>query len=438
MNEALFTNREIASLVLLSMLLLLAVAGKKKSRNGLSSSLRSVLRSIFSWKIAIPLLLYSACVIVALIPASLVGLWEQSLWKATAIWFLMSGLGLVFGFPNAIKDPRFFRRALRRTIRVVAVFEFVTNLASFPLWIEIPTQVLAFLCIVSPALGPGDADRTRIVKLAHICLILYGMSALAWATLHLAREWSGLNHHVLALECFLPIWLTPVALLFVYPLTVIAAYESAFVKIRFAAKGRRAFNQRLALVLRAGGSLRILQIVETSGAWRIGRTSGLREAWREVRQILLEHRARVASEAAAERRLLENAGLAEVDESGKQLDRREHNETMEALRYLSTCQMGHYRSRGREYHADLVKVVENLPERYGLPGPPNGVRMHVSPDGQRWYAERETITGHWFAIGASGPPPDEWFYDGSTKPTGYPDESDWDHWAGGEHAANWD
>lgn len=63
--------------------------------------------------------------------------------------------------------------------------------------------------------------------------------------------------------------------------------------------------------------------------------------------------------------------------------------------------------------------------------------MHVSPDGQRWYAERQTITGHWFAIGAAGPSPDEWLYDSPTKPTGYPPGPEWDQLMGGKHSVNW-
>ena len=428
MSEALLTNREIASLVLLALLVLLAVA-RKTERAGLLSSLRSMLRSFFVWKILIALLLYLIWVIVAIFLAYRLGLWEQRLWKPTVVWMLMSGFGLVFNLPEAIKQPTFFRRTLWRTIRIAAILEFVVNLASFPLWIEIPTQGLAFLCIITRAMSRNDADRARSAKFANIYLWIYGSSAIVWAILHLAREWSEVNHAVLAREFLLPIWVTLVALLFVYALTVTAAYGSAFIQMRFADNGRRTFSQRFALMLRAGGCLRVLRVVDKSGAHRIGRADGFRDAWREIGQIMYEHRKRVAAKAAAERRLVENAGLAGVDESGKQLDQREHKETMEALRYLSTCQMGHYRSRGREYHADLVNVVENLPERYGLPAP-NGIRLHVSPDGQRWYAERETITGHWFAIGASGPPPDEWAYDGSTKPSGYPSESEWDQWAG--------
>ncbi len=158
---------------------------------------------------------------------------------------------------------------------------------------------------------------------------------------------------------------------------------------------------------------------DTGGAWRIGRTDGFRASWREIDDLIVEDRERTAANAAAQRRLVQNTGLVGVDETGKQLDQREHLETMEALRWLATCQMGHYRSRGERYHADLMPVVESLSERYGLPTP-NGIHLHVSRDGQSWYGERQTITGHWFAIGAAGPPSDQWLYDRPTRSSGYP------------------
>ena len=99
--------------------------------------------------------------------------------------------------------------------------------------------------------------------------------------------------------------------------------------------------------------------------------------------------------------------------------------------------MGHYRNSGGYQKESLAPVVENLSEKYSLPNS-NGIRMHVSSDGQRWYAERKTITGQWFAIGAAGPPSDQWLYDGPEPPSGYPDDSEWDQWIGDNHAVNWD
>ena len=44
---------------------------------------------------------------------------------------------------------------------------------------------------------------------------------------------------------------------------------------------------------------------------------------------------------------------------------------------------------------------------HGLPRE-SGITLHVARDGQSWYARRRTVTGWCFAIGAAGPPPDQW------------------------------
>jgi hypothetical protein len=58
--------------------------------------------------------------------------------------------------------------------------------------------------------------------------------------------------------------------------------------------------------------------------------------------------------------------------------------------------------------------------RQGLSSPPSGISMLVSKDGQRWYAWRRTPSGRFFAIGAAGPPPDQWLYDGPEPPGDFP------------------
>ena len=108
-----------------------------------------------------------------------------------------------------------------------------------------------------------------------------------------------------------------------------------------------------------------------------------------------------------------------------------------ALRSLAISQMGHYRNSGKKYRGDLLPILESGFVRDGLPQS-HGIAMYVAPDGQSWYAERQTITGHWFAIGAGGPPSDQWLFDGTDRPSGFPNEAEWDHWGGGEHSVNWD
>ena len=99
--------------------------------------------------------------------------------------------------------------------------------------------------------------------------------------------------------------------------------------------------------------------------------------------------------------------------------------------------MGHYPNQGDRYRDDLLTILEPGFADHGL-DEPGAITMYVSPDGQSWFAERRTITGRWFAIGAAGPPPDEWLFDGPERPSGFPAEPEWDHWGVGESSANWD
>lgn len=94
-------------------------------------------------------------------------------------------------------------------------------------------------------------------------------------------------------------------------------------------------------------------------------------------------------------RLVRNAGLQGTDDDG-------------------------YRTRGGRYRAELLDILGDF-TNHGLPGE-HGIELHVTPDGQRWWAGRRTVAGWYLAIGAAGPPPDQWEYDGEAPPGGFPGE----------------
>lgn len=432
MLEPVLSNRLFASLLLLIALVLLALirSGGKELLRSTGALIASLAKPI----ILVPTLIYVALVLTALIPASRLGAWQPSLWPATVLWLIISGLGLLFRLNEAIQNPDFFRRALLRTIGAVAIVEFIVNLESFALYIEILVQFFAFIAAAVVVLEKGTRPHP-LTKIASAYLVFFVASAAAWGIWNLVSNWSQVDHGLLSREFLMPIWLTPVALFVVYVYAIWAAYESAFTRMSFVNDGPL-FKQKLALVLRSGVRLRNLQRLRGDGAYQLGRTTGFREAWREAGQIQLDRSQEIEAEAAAKRRLVENVGLCGIDESGRRLDQREHSATRESLRWLAVCQMGHYRN-GEMYRDDLLPIVEPSFAQLGLPEP-FGVVMHVAADGQSWYAERRTVTGHWFGIGAAGPPSDQWLYDGTKTAPGFPDEATWDHWGGGQHSKNWD
>ena len=433
MDEGFLTNREIATLVVLGLGLGWAVFRARRV-DTFNPSLRNLFSALLQWQLLVPLLLYVVWVTVVVGGAARIGLWRPDLLKPTVLWMVLAGLGLFFRFSEAITEPGFFRRVLVRTVGVVAVVEYVVNLSSFPLWVEIPAQALAGLMFGLLAVSGDDPKHASVRKLANGYLGALGLSAVVWAAWRLVSERQNIDFEGLVWGFLLPVWLTPPTLAFVYLVAVWAAYDRAFRQMGFSAEGRNLFRQKLAVVLRAAGRRSVLRRLR-SGSWHIGRASGFRDAWTAVGKVMLQQRERVAAEKAQQRRLIENVGRVGVDAADRQLDQREHLETKKTLHTLASWQFGHYRKNDGRYQKDLE--VAHLAEREGLPTP-SGFRIHVDRSGQRWYAERRTITGHWFAIGADGPPTDQWMFDGPQPPTDYPNEAEWDHWMGGNNAPNWD
>lgn len=434
MNELPLTNRELASLLLLGALTLIVL-----TRSGRRETIRSVgsaISTLLSPKILVSVILYITWVLTSLIPLSRMGFWDAGLWKTTAVWSVISGFGLFLKLNDAMQRPRFFRKSLLRLIGLSAIVEYFVALESFPLWVEIPAQSLAVLFAGVAAVANRDQKLVPAGKLANTYLALFGFSALGWTAWRFAADFSTTDQNALVREFLLPLWLTPIALIYMYGFAVVSSYESCFIRMH-PPKGRTSLTkQRLAIVVRAGGNLRTLQLLTGNGAQRVARANGFREAWREVEDIKQDARDRLDAKAAKQRRLVDNAGRTGKDESGRELDQREFKATRDSLRHLSACHMGHYRNLDR-YRDDLLPIVESGFEDYGLPLP-HDITMYVASDAQSWYAQRQTITGRWFGIGSMGLPPDEWLYDGPHPPSGFPAESEWDRWGGSECSKNWD
>ena len=435
MEEAVLTNRELSALIVLGLLIAFVLTGRGGDK--ILGSVRGVLMSVAKPSIFTPLLLYIGWIVAAAAGAARFGLWDSSLLKTTILWLLLSGFALVMRLNDAIEKPGFFRIALITTLGVAAVVEFLSALKSFPLWLELPAQALAFVFAGVAVVAAREPEQAPVRKFANGYLVIFGLSALIWSTAHLVAEWSNSDLGGIFREFFLPIWLTAVALVYVYGFAVLAAYQGFFRRMRIWNKDGPLLRQRLAVMVRANGRLGRLRLLSGLGIQRIARTHTFRQAWNELGSLEDEARQRIEEEPAAKRRLIENAGVSGTDDSGRQLDQREHVETRNALRWLATCHMGHYRNGEQTYRADLLPIVESQFSGEGLPEN-HGVEMHVARDGQCWYATRRAVTGWWFAIGAAGPPPDQWVYDGPHPPQGFPSEPEWDRFGGGVASTNWD
>jgi len=333
-------------------------------------------------------------------------------------------LALFFKSEEASKQAHFFRRRVTAALGITVFLEFFTNLFVLNLIAELLLQPFVAILAILAVVSERDERSRSVKKLADWLLALIGLALLAFVAQQLYANWRDIDKHATALQLLLPIWLygrpTSIRLL-PEPL---ANYDSAFRHINHATHDRKARRRaKLALVTKL--HLRSRDSHDFAGPWyqRIALAPNFGAARRVVAQFQRERRDEERAAIEEQERLRRYAGSDETDGEGRRLDRREFKETMRALRWLATCEEGWYHNEdhgGPQYRADLLEALGNdFFSGYGLPPDP-GITIEVSNDGQAWYAWRRTVTGWCFAIGAAGPPPDQWEYDGPEPPHGFP------------------
>ena len=200
------TNRELALIV--AVLLWLAVLALRWRRgdsgDGLGSSVHGLLSAIAKKTTLLLVGVYLCWMAAALAAADAAGLWDVRLVKAAALWWLLSGLGLLGTGLEAVRRQGAIVGALKRLVGVALVFEFVASAASFSLFVEIPLQILAVPCVAVWALASVRHEHRRAGKLAYGYLVLLGFAALGWGITRLKADWEHIDHDLWWRELVMP------------------------------------------------------------------------------------------------------------------------------------------------------------------------------------------------------------------------------------------
>jgi hypothetical protein len=290
---------------------------------------------------------------------------------------------------------------------------------------DVLRAALALKILVPLAMSVAAArqrEHQQVNVLVDSLMTCAGVGLLLYVCVSLIHNWGTLDKGDLAQQLVLPVWLTIGVLPFIYVMGLLAAYELAFLRIGWKSKTRRWVRMRQKAALLTSFHMKATEIGALGGAWQFKLDEAT--SFSAARRVVAEFR-RAQEDAAREahekeERLVRHAGGDGVDEDGRRLDRREFDATTHALRWVGTCHMGWYRNNDAErYRADLLSFVLDGYAGRQLPSP-HGVEMRVSDDGQKWFAWRRTVGGWVFAIGAAGPPLDQWEYDGPEPPTGFP------------------
>ena len=375
-----------------------------------------------SWKLVVVFATFLGWLASACYLGWLVGAWNTGLMPDTVAWVLVSGFGLLLSSNEVTKKEHFFRNALLSALGLSAFMQFVLNLQTFNLAIELVLLPTVTILVALEMVARADPKHRPAQRIISSLLAIIGLWVIVATVRGLAGSWRGLDLRQTGLELAFSIWFPLAALPFVYVLALVMAYEKVLTH-RFFRDDRTPppFTARLAMLVGLRGNLRAVEELPRHHAeYRaLVRSSGFAEARANVRRYKTARsdRRRAAEEAQA--RLVAHAGVKGLDVDGRALDQREIRETRDALRWLQTCHLGHYRNRD-EYRTDLLTdVLRDDFTGQGLPAD-HGVTMFVREDGQSWYAWRRTPSGQVLGIGMSDGRNHEWLYDAEEPPTGFP------------------
>jgi len=413
-------NREWATLIWAAGIFLPLIVRKE-----IHSSVRGILRTLLNPQLLTPLLVMVGYVVGEVWLGYKAQFWRSDLVKDTIVWFIVSALALFFGSSQASEQSHFFRRRLVAAVSIPVFIEFFANLFVLNLIAELALQPFLILLALFIAAAESDERLRGWRTPLNVLLALIGVSLLIYSVRQLVIVWSAVDKPATALQFALPIWSTIGLLPYVYVLSLYSNYQRAFHAIDGHADDRRARRRaKLALVTKTHFRARDSYAF---GGWpwleRIVSARRFRDARRVVADFQKSRREKERAAAEERERLRRYAGSDETDAEGRRLDRREFKEKMKVLYWLAECMEGWYYNEdrgGKRYRADLLEALgPDFFKPYGLPPDP-GVTMRVAKKGKAWYAWRRTVTGWCFAIGAAGPPPDRWHYDGPEPPQRFP------------------
>lgn len=427
-------NREIAACIWFSVISLWY--GSKPT---IRPAIRRLIGSLFQPAILVPLLAMFIWISLEVSIGARLALWNTELAKSTVVWAVGSATVLCFNCVKAAEDPAFFKSIMLGTLAAAVFVEFFLNLYVFSLLVELVLQpVIIILAVGATVAGVRLQDK----KLKSACEYLLALIVL-WLLIYSARQtylrWGQIDKQSLLLEISLPIWLTLGIIPFLFLFSIVLAYDSALRRIG-AVNAQSTAKWRAGATLLCSFNVRFRELKGFSTFWlnSLVEAANLRAACSVIREFRQRRRETALAEQAKLERLQRNAGMQGTDDEGRRLDQREFRETMDALMWLHTCQMGWYERNDARYRDDLLSILEDSLVRYGLPEE-TGITLQVSKDGQLWYAWRRTVTSWCFAVGANGPPPNRWEHDGAEPPKGFPGEDpEWGEHPFSDHASpNW-
>ncbi|WP_226422234.1 hypothetical protein [Vibrio sp. E14] len=179
------------------------------------------------------MIVYMAIVISVL---SELALWNTEQIKNTVFWCFSVGFLSLFEIDKLKKDRIHFKRLVVDNLQLLAVFQFVVGVYTFPLLIEaILVPLLVFIGILL-AVAKTDEKYYQVKKVLEYLLFMFGVVLVCYTLYMLVTDFGEFGNEKTAYDFIVPPLLTLCYLPFIYMFLVYTTYEQVFSRLTFSIK----------------------------------------------------------------------------------------------------------------------------------------------------------------------------------------------------------
>lgn len=225
--KEIFSNRELATLVWIIILLIL-FSLKKEIRK----SIFNVLKCFFATKILSIVLLLAICTLGSVLILNYYQFWDLTLMKDTIFWFVGFAFMILFKLDKA-KEVSFFINILKDSFKLTIFLEFFLNFYTFSFIAEMIISPFFTTIFLMNLVSENKNEYTPVNKLTSKLIGMVGLFYLGFSIYKLIFQNQNIfsNHNLNTL--ILPVLLTVLSIPFFYFTALYSNYERLFIRVEF-------------------------------------------------------------------------------------------------------------------------------------------------------------------------------------------------------------
>jgi len=221
-----FNNREIAIIILLTIGLFWYLT-KKEVR----LSIWNFIKALFEWKLLISIFLMAVYIGMVTFILGKVGIWDLTLLKDTIYWFISGAIVLYANVFNNVEKEGYFKRLIITNLGAIIIVEFVLNLYTFNLLIEIISLYIIFWVSLMKAFSDYNEVDRKVINILDLILVVYGLGILSFTVYHIVIDPKGFFTIGIIKSMLLPFVYTLLFIPWLYISVLYMNYELEYVRI---------------------------------------------------------------------------------------------------------------------------------------------------------------------------------------------------------------